>query len=227
MTDQGQSTSNKVAIGILIVLGAVAVFAIGIILGNVLGGSEATPPPVTFPTPAPGVPTAVATTHLNVRSGPSVQYPIYGIAPPGSSAEIIGKSEDGEWWVVKIPTSLVGAGQGWVSAQYTKATDAENVPVVSAPPLEEIVIPTPQPGTPTAETLEALNVRSGPGTAYASYGIAPKGMLLEVIGKSEVGDWWVVKIPTQYVGTGQGWVSDDFVKTKNAGDVPVIPAPPK
>jgi uncharacterized protein YraI len=203
----------------------IAVFAVGIILGNVMGGSEASPPPVTLPTPAPGVPTAIARDYLNVRSGPSVQYPIYGIAPPGSSAEIIGKSEDGDWWVVKLPTNLVGSGQGWVSAEFTQATDADNVPVVPAPPLEEITIPTPQPGAPSAEALDAINVRSGPDTTYASYGIAPKGMRFEVVGVSEDGGWWVVKIPTQYVGTGQGWVSDDFVKTDNIGGVPVVPAP--
>ena len=50
-------------------------------------------------------------------------------------------------------------------------------------------------------------------------------MSFEVTGKSEDGGWWVVKIPTQYVGTGQGWVSDDFVKTENTGGVPDVPAP--
>jgi uncharacterized protein YraI len=225
MTTSNSSKSSAVPIIILVILGAIAVFAVGIILGNLFGREEATPPPVDLPTPAPEVPKAETTTHVNVRSGPSLQYPIYGVAPPGSTAEIVGKSEDGGWWVVKIPTDLVSTGQGWVSAEYTKATNAENVPVVPTPPLEEIIIPTPQPGAPTAEALDAINVRSGPGTDYPSYGIAPKGILLEVIGKSEDGGWWVVKIPTQYVGTGQGWVSDDYVQTSNTSGVPVVPAP--
>ena len=225
MTVDSSNNNNKMLIIILVILGVIAVFAIGILLGNILGGSEANPPPVSLPTPVPGVPSAIAIDHINVRSGPSVQYPIYGIAQPGSSAEIIGKSEDGEWWVVKLPTDLVGAGQGWVSAQYTQATNAENVPVIPAPPLEEIVIPTPQPGAPSAEALDAINVRSGPGTTYPSYGVAPNGMVFEVIGVSEDSAWWVVKIPTQYVGDGQGWVSDDYVKTENSGGVPVIPTP--
>jgi uncharacterized protein YraI len=225
MTTESSSKSNTALIIILVILGAIAVFAIGILLGNVLGGSEATPPPVVLPTPAPGVPAAMAIDYVNVRSGPSMQYPIYGVAQQGSTAEILGKSEDGSWWVVRLPTELVGAGQGWVSVDHTQATDAESVPVIPAPPLEEIDIPRPQPGAPTAEALEAINVRSGPGTSYPSYGIAPKGMKFEVTGKSEDGGWWVVKIPTQYVGTGQGWVSDDYVKTENTGDVPVVPSP--
>lgn len=225
MTTQNTNKSNKAAIIILVILGVIAVFAVGIILVNLFGGSEATPPTVVPPTPVPGTPSAVAKTYVNLRSGPSVQYPIYGIAPPDSSAEIIGKSEDGGWWAVKLPTSLVGAGQGWVADDYVDTTDADNVPVIPAPPLEEIDIPTPEPGAPTAEALDAINVRSGPGTDYPSYGVAPKGMKFEVVGKSEDGGWWVVKIPTQYVGTGQGWVSDDYVKTSDVGSVPEVPAP--
>jgi uncharacterized protein YraI len=225
MTNQKQNKSNTAAIIILVVLGVIAVFAIGIILGNVLPKSEANPPAVAPPTPVPEAPYVVAKDYLNVRSGPSTQYAIYGVVPPGSQAEVIGKSEDGGWWVIKIPTELVGSGQGWVSADYSEAYNTNDVPVVEAPPLEEIIIPTPQPGAPTAETLDAVNVRSGPGTNYAAYGVAPKGMRLEVVGKSEDGGWWVVKIPTQYVGAGQGWVSDDYVKISDVGGVPVISAP--
>lgn len=225
MTTQNANKGNTGLIIILVILGVIAVFAIGILLGNILPKSEATPPVVAPPTPAPGAPYAVARDYLNVRTGPSVQYAIYGIAPPGSSAEVIGKSQDGGWWVVKLPTEFVGAGQGWVSAEHTNAYNIENVQVVEAPPLQEIVIPTPQPGAPTAEMLDAVNVRSGPGTNYAAYGVAPKGMRLEVVGQSEDGGWWVVKIPTQYVSTGQGWVSDDYVKTRDVGDVPIVPAP--
>lgn len=225
MTTDSSNSTSKILVIILVILGVIAVFVVGILLGNILGGSEATPPSVMLPTPEPGAPYAVATDYVNVRMGPSVQYPIYGIAPPSSSAEIIGKSEDGGWWVVKLPIDLVGAGQGWVSAEYTQASNVESIPVVPAPPLEEIVIPTPQPGVPTAETLDAVNVRSGPGTNYAAYGVAPKGMTFEVIGKSEDSSWWVVNIPTQYVGTGQGWVSDDYVKTQNTENVPVVPSP--
>ena len=224
MTTQNSDKSTTLPIIILAILGAIAVFAVGAIIGNIFG-QEATPPPVVLPTPAPGAPYGVSNDYVNVRTGPSVQYPILGIAQPGSSAEIIGKSEDAGWWVVKLPTNLVGSGQGWASADYITAQNAENVPVIPAPPLEEITIPTPQPGAATAETLEAINVRSGPGTDYPSYGVAPKGITFEITGQSEDAGWWVIKIPTEYVAAGEGWVSDDYVKTQNTGDVPIVPAP--
>jgi hypothetical protein len=50
-------------------------------------------------------------------------------------------------------------------------------------------------------------------------------MRFEVTGKSEDGGWWVVKIPVEYVQSGLGWVSDDYVKTSDSGGVPVVPAP--
>ena len=37
-----------------------------------------------------------------MRSGPGLQYPSYGVVQPGLSAEILGRSEDGSWWVVRV-----------------------------------------------------------------------------------------------------------------------------
>ena len=225
MTATESKKSNTWLTIILVILGVIAVFAIGVLLSNIIGKTESTPPPADLPTPAPGKPMATATDFINVRTGPSLNYPILGVAPPGSTAEIIGKSEDGGWWAVKLPDNQAGIGEAWVSADYTEAEGAENVPILSAPPLDDIIIPTPEPGAPTAEALDAINVRSGPGTDYPSYGVAPEGMLFEVVGVSEDGGWWVVSIPPQVVQDGQGWVSDDYVRISDTGGVPVVPAP--
>jgi uncharacterized protein YraI len=69
-----------------------------------------------------------------VRSGPSTEYPSYGIAPTGSQATVIGVSEDGAWWVVSVSTQLAPDGQGWVSADFVEVTGEEDVPVIPAPP---------------------------------------------------------------------------------------------
>ena len=86
------------------------------------------------------------------------------------------------------------------------------------------------PGVPTdgpyVVALEPVNVRSGPSTEYPSYGVAPVGATAEVIGVSEDGIWWVVKISTDYASDGQGWVNANYVSDYNTGDLPVIPTPP-
>lgn len=70
---------------------------------------------------------------VNIRTGPGTNYAILGVATQGTQGGIIGVSEDGQWWVARVP--FAPNGQGWVAAAYVDATNAENVPVVPAPPL--------------------------------------------------------------------------------------------
>ena len=80
-------------------------------------------------------PIAEAIDTVNVRSGPSTDYPSYGLANAGDRALILGISEDGLWWVVQLPTYVAPDGRGWVSAGYVDATNADEVPVIETPPL--------------------------------------------------------------------------------------------
>ena len=70
---------------------------------------------------------------VNVRVGPGTNFPVVGIAPEGTEGEIVGVSEDGQWWVASVPSAP--NGQGWVAAAYVEATGADNVPVIPAPAL--------------------------------------------------------------------------------------------
>jgi uncharacterized protein YraI len=169
----------------------------------------------------------VTTEPVNARSGPSTAYPSYGVVPAGKSGTIIGKSADGSWWQFRAPTNLVPAGNAWISASYVLAYNVANVPVVPAPPLEQPVQPIePVPsGQPYLVTFEPLNVREGPGNEYDSYGVAPAGVTLQIIGISEDGKWYEVAIPTKYVASGKGWVNNAYVTAYNAANVPVIPNP--
>jgi PKD repeat protein len=83
------------------------------------------------PTPPPH-PFGTATAHLNIRSGPGLNYPIRGLLPLGQSARIIGRSVNGGWW--QIESSYATAGIGWVSAYYVTPQNTANVPVVQSPP---------------------------------------------------------------------------------------------
>jgi heat shock protein HslJ len=98
---------------------------------------------VELPEPEAGEPTGTVTAPdgLYVRSGPGTEYPPIGAVPFEATGEITGRSEDGQWWVINVtPTTEVPNGQGWVAAEFVEATNVENVPVVSAPPLVEAAL---------------------------------------------------------------------------------------
>jgi heat shock protein HslJ/uncharacterized protein YraI len=171
-------------------------------------------------------PTAVAIEPINVRSGPGSQYSSYGIVSVGTSGEVIGVSEDGEWWVVKVSIQYAPDGRGWVAAEFVEVSNADDVPVIPTPPLGDIEFPPPEAGMPAATVLLPVNVRSGPSTDYLSYGIAPTGASAQVVGISEDGAWWVIKLSPDLSPEEQGWVSADFVEVSGGADVPEIPTPP-
>jgi uncharacterized protein YraI len=171
-------------------------------------------PPVSAPLPPPtdtGAPMATATTAVNVRTGPSTDYPVLGVAQTGQSAEIAGVSEDGAWWQVRVSTSATPEGLAWVSGAYTVAVNTESVPVASAPPPPPPVeTPPPPPSTPSGlwvVTVEPLNVRAGPGNEYPSYGQIPAGVPLQVTGQVDV--WLSVVMPA--LPGGIGWISGNYV----------------
>ena len=191
---------------------------------------SAPPPPSSgvLPTAEPGVPTVTSTTYVNVRSGPGTQYPVLITAPPGSTGEAVGISSDGAWYAVEVPTSVSGNGIGWVSADFVIASNTENLPVIPAPPLPPgIVYPPPDATAPTVTTFEPLNVRSGPGNQYPSYGVAPIDTTFQVVGVSVDGGWYAVLIPPDTTAEGIGWVNANYVTLSNPSNVeiPVITNP--
>jgi uncharacterized protein YraI len=183
------------------------------------------PPTTEMVPPGPTDPQLSALANVYVRTGPAVNYPAYGIAPAGASGRVIGKSEDGKWWVVRLNPEKVGAGYGWVDGQYTSASNVETVQTIKNPVTYQTAPPPPPPaGVPVATAVDFVNVRSGPGTSYTVLVVAPPGASGEVTGKSADGAWWQVKISTTYSADGFGWVSADWVYTQNTDSVPVVEA---
>lgn len=101
------------------------------------------------PPPEPATPRGRVTgaQALNIRSGPGVAFPVIGVARNGDEGEIVGRSADGRWWAVSLPAAP--GGIGWASADFVLATNAENVPVIEAPPPPP---PTPTPVRPPTAT---------------------------------------------------------------------------
>ena len=189
-----------------------------------------TPPvPETTDIVAPGPSDPQATTIANtyVRSGPASNYPAYGIAPASVTALVIGRSEDGQWWAIRINPEKVGVGYGWVSAQFVTTANTTNVQTIENPETHTVATPPPpSSGEATGTATEYLNVRSGPGTNYPVLVVAPPGSQGEITGKSSDGQWWQVNVSTTYSSTGSGWVSAQFVTAQNTDSVPVVAAPP-
>ncbi len=92
---------------------------------------------------------------INVRAGPSQDYPIVGLLEQGEKVPALGRSVGGDW--VEIVYPVVDGGVGWVYAYLVTISGGE-LPVIVPPPT-----PTPQV-TPTIDpTLAAqLIVEIGP-----------------------------------------------------------------
>jgi hypothetical protein len=145
MTNQTNSErkSSGTSTVLIVVFGLIIIGLLAVIVFVLLGDQSDTPPDagagdppqIELPSQLPSGPTVTALEAINVRSGPSTDYPSYGIAPESSVGEVIGMSADGAWWIIKLPQSITISGQGWVSAEYVLADNIGETPVIEAPPL--------------------------------------------------------------------------------------------
>jgi len=152
-----------------------------------------------------------------ILSGPGDGYDGFGLLLAGQSAEAIGLSSDNSWFVIRVP--YVESGEGWVSADFVTVNNPEGIPIVDreiAPGGDEV----PAGDTPRVRAISNVNVRSGPELFYKKIGLLPAGDVAEVIGFSADRLWWAIKVP--FVETGQGWVSVDYVESKNTENVTEI-----
>ena len=78
-------------------------------------------------------------------------------------------------------------------------------------------VPPPAPGEPLVTAIANLNVREGPGTEYASYGLLQPGQSAQVVGVSSDGKWYAINCPQ--CTDGIGWVSADYVIPQNIAEV--------
>jgi uncharacterized protein YraI len=185
------------------------------------------PPTVYAPPPSSSDPQVTMTDHGVIRSGPGLEYPVYGITSVGSKAIVSGISEDGDWWAIVLSTSTAPDGTGWVYKSYVSAKNVSNVPVIPNPSLPNNVTPAaPDSGAAAAITIEPVNIRSGPGNVYPSYGKVPIGSIMAVIGVSPDKEFWVVKVPSDIAPDERGWVPARYCHAQNTSNVPIIQPPP-
>lgn len=185
-------------------------------------------PPIDIPDPAPNVPTGTARVNVNVRTGPSMLFPVLGTAQQGDRGEILGISPDSYWYAVKVPTSAVGTGIAWSAVDYVDLSNptSQQLAVVTPPLLPTLVnFPVPPFNAPQVAMLEAATLRSGPTLEFPVFGVAPTGSRAEVLGQSEDGDWWAVRLPNSISSDGIGWVAKVYTLPSNVISTPVVKTP--
>jgi hypothetical protein len=169
------------------------------------------------------------TLALGVQSGTLMQYAVqFGLiaAPEPTPVPPVAAA---------VPTVAIETLPVIEAAPAAQAAPAAEAPTpeaaapqtaASAPPAADL-IPTATP-VPKAmlQASNALNVRSGPGTAYPVIGALNAADQAEIVAKNPQGDWWQITLPN-----GQsGWVFGALVQT--SGDMAMvavasnIPEPP-
>ena len=90
------------------------------------------------PTPSPPpAPQVVATTNVNVRAGPGVDYAVIGALPPDVPVTVIGRNAQASWWQISV-----NGETGWVAGSVVQASQTGQVAIAATPP--------PPPPTPTS-----------------------------------------------------------------------------
>jgi hypothetical protein len=117
------------------------------------------------PAAAPSTPTvcqASSSVNVNVRSGPSTDYPAFGSLSVGTTLPVVGRNSTTTWYVVDY-----NGRQGWVANSVVQvAGPCSALPFVANPPLP--ATPTPAPtSTPTGPTVD-YHSTVGDGVTYPS-----------------------------------------------------------
>jgi hypothetical protein len=144
---------------------------LGFFLGGQAGGAQAADlqqqPTSVIPTvtSTPSGPIARAVTdqnEINVRSGPSRDYPRIGVLIPGQQVPVLGRTPGGDWTLISYPG--VPGNVGWVFSALLVIPPAAALPIIEPPPT-----PTPRV-TPTIDpTLAAQFIVDLPPTSLPTF----------------------------------------------------------
>ena len=196
------------------------------------------PVPYTNVIPGDDVPAVFVTVPdgVNVRRAPTIDAEVEAVAPQGAVLSASGRSSDGLWVQVELPTGVLG----WVFRDTVNVTGAVGaLPAVDggptptptptvAPPVAPVLLPTP---TPTPEpTVDAtvtatvipffLPLYATPATDGEQVARFARGAVFTVTGRNAGGDWLQVVAPTG----DTGWVPAGNVRV--SGDVSGLPVTP-
>jgi len=175
----------------------------------------------------PGGVDITADVSLQIRTGPGLQFRIAHRALQGDQGEVVGQSPDDLYWVVLFPEDHPHYDQGWVRKSETSISNPgnEEIPVITPPLLNPTVeVTPPESSEPQATVGQVAAVMTGPGNDYQIWGLTSIGADVVITGKS--GNFWQIQLPTSYAASGEGWVRDAYLTTRNVGNVQNVPNVP-
>lgn len=180
-------------------------------------------PSSTTPPLAPSAELVITGSRVNIRYGPSTEYPVITQVERGDKLPVRG--QQGGWYQLELP----GGQLGWVLGSLGRV---ENPP---APPASEPAgpaIPPAAPADPGVErvavvTATNVNIRGGPGTSFPVVGKTDTGGKFPITG--EQGDWYQIALSRG----SRGWIYAPLVAVQvsqaaSRGEEPSVdPAAPQ
>lgn len=155
---------------------------------------------------------AEAATIAAAMSAPVAAQPSVVAADEGSAAPVAGSTEPP---AAAAPVEPPPAATAAANPAGAPAAEPTAQPVAG-----------PAPAALTATTTQLINLRSGPGTNYATAGSMGTGDTVELVARSAAGDWLQVKL----AGGATAWVYAELVNASGSTAALAvatdIPAPP-
>ncbi len=183
-------------------------------------------PVIEFPHTLTGV---VSGGQINLRSGPGTDYELLGDINEGTTVELSGRSENGNWWQIKYPAAKDKVA--WIYTRYVLTNfdpaDAERrLPVIEAPslaaPSAPITVTSSFPLSVTAVISgDAVNLREGPGVDYARAGRVKQDQSVQIVGKNEDDSWRLLCCAGK--DNSPAWISAEFTLVDSPQDLLQLP----
>ncbi|CEO20517.1 SH3 domain-containing protein [Paraclostridium sordellii] len=133
--------------------------------------------------------------ELNVRTGPSTNYPAITQVKRYDLLNVVAKNIDNGWLKIQFKDGTTG----WISGRYVTIATNDTVNITN----KDIQVG----DGPAQVTVPELNVRSGPGTNYSVISQVKKGNILAVIAGDTSNNW----LKIQFKDGTTGWVSGKYV----------------
>jgi uncharacterized protein YgiM (DUF1202 family) len=152
---------------------------------------------------------------VNVRSAPTRRSRSLGQLRGGFSADILGRSVDGNWLQFQMPRT---GRLAWVNKNVVQVEGYFQEAAATAEARAQTTSPSVSDALPHVAVPRGsvVNVRSGPGTNFSILGRLRSRQSAPIIGRSADGTWWQIQFQDQ-----PGWVSSRHVRaTGSTGSVP-------